>query len=83
MTAGGLRKAVLSNREYPPLSKRCNAPKFLPVGFGNRPDLTPSLQLVLRMGMTSRIWGSRAKPVSGITTESHKLPFSFPVKEFK
>ena len=37
------------------------------IGFGKRPDLTPSHQLVFPSGMTLRTCGKRRKPVSGIS----------------
>src|SRR5579872_5982421 len=36
-------------------------------GFGKRPDLTPSHQLVLPRGMTLSTCGNRKNPVSGIS----------------
>ena len=35
--------------------------------FGNRPDLTPSHQLVLPSGITSKTCGNRMNPVSGMS----------------
>jgi len=39
-------------------------------GFGKRPDLTPSHQLVLPRGITLSTCGNRKKPVSGISCMS-------------
>jgi hypothetical protein len=44
-------------------------------GFGNRPDFTPSNQLVFPSGITLSTCGKRKNPVSGISCMSHYLPF--------
>jgi hypothetical protein len=44
-------------------------------GFGNRPDFTPSNQLVFPSGITLSTCGKRKNPVSGISCTSHSLPF--------
>jgi hypothetical protein len=46
------------------------------IGFGKRPDLTPSHQLVLPMGITLSTCGRRRNPVSGISYISKPHFFS-------